>query len=203
MYGRFPKFHRVFLGRDPGTLKSDIVSTKTSIINLFGFETLKLKIRRLKLWKPTVLHDTIACYLDHTVSNVKGNLNQSTYHFLVSNYNVATSVWRDLMPRAGWAGVQASSRQYPSRVLFAWLDMEVTCFCCEVGRERERERERDLHVQSETGRGRDTRAWARRSSSRASRWPLSSRLRSTRPLARSRRAQPSLPLLLLLSLLSS
>ena len=27
---------------------------KTSTINLFGFETLKLKIRRLKLWKPTV-----------------------------------------------------------------------------------------------------------------------------------------------------
>ena len=44
-YGRFPKFHRVSLGRDPGTLKSDIVSTKISTINLFGFETLKLKIR--------------------------------------------------------------------------------------------------------------------------------------------------------------
>ena len=27
---------------------------KTSTINLSGFETLKLKIRRLKLWKPTV-----------------------------------------------------------------------------------------------------------------------------------------------------
>ena len=27
-YGRFPKFHRVFWGRDPGTLKSDIVSNK-------------------------------------------------------------------------------------------------------------------------------------------------------------------------------
>ena len=27
-YGRFPKFHRVFSGRDPGTLKSDIVSKK-------------------------------------------------------------------------------------------------------------------------------------------------------------------------------
>ena len=27
-YGRFPKFHRVVLGRDPGTLKSDIVSKK-------------------------------------------------------------------------------------------------------------------------------------------------------------------------------
>ena len=26
VYGRFPKFHRVVLGRDPGTLKSDIVS---------------------------------------------------------------------------------------------------------------------------------------------------------------------------------
>ena len=38
-FGRFPKFHRVFSGRDPGTLKSDIVSTKTSTINLFGFET--------------------------------------------------------------------------------------------------------------------------------------------------------------------
>ena len=30
------------------------VNKKTSTINLFGFETLKLKIRRLKLWKPTV-----------------------------------------------------------------------------------------------------------------------------------------------------
>ena len=54
IYGRFSKCHRVFLGRDPGTLKSDIVSKKTSTIKLFGFETLKLKIRRLKLWKPTV-----------------------------------------------------------------------------------------------------------------------------------------------------
>ena len=53
-FGRFPKFHRVSFGRDPGTLKSDIVSTKTSTIDLFGFETLKFKIRRLKLWKPTV-----------------------------------------------------------------------------------------------------------------------------------------------------
>ena len=27
-HGRFPKFHRVFFGRDPGTLKSDIVSKR-------------------------------------------------------------------------------------------------------------------------------------------------------------------------------
>ena len=33
-YGRFPKFHRVFLGRDPGTLKSNIVS-KRNIHNRF------------------------------------------------------------------------------------------------------------------------------------------------------------------------
>ena len=36
IYGRFPKFHRSLLGRDPGTLKSDIVSKNTSTINLFG-----------------------------------------------------------------------------------------------------------------------------------------------------------------------
>ena len=28
LYGRIPKFHSVFFGRDPGTLKSDIVSKK-------------------------------------------------------------------------------------------------------------------------------------------------------------------------------
>ena len=53
-YSRFPKINRVLLGRDPGTLKSDIVSKRISTINLFGFETLKLEIRRLKLWKLTV-----------------------------------------------------------------------------------------------------------------------------------------------------
>ena len=37
--GRFQRCHRVLFGRDPGTLKSDIVSTKTSTINFFGFET--------------------------------------------------------------------------------------------------------------------------------------------------------------------
>ena len=31
-HGRFPKFHRVLLGRDPGTLKSDIVSKKVQLI---------------------------------------------------------------------------------------------------------------------------------------------------------------------------
>ena len=39
--------------RGPGSGRATM-SQKTSTINLFGFETLKLKIRRLKLWKPTV-----------------------------------------------------------------------------------------------------------------------------------------------------
>ena len=38
------------------------VKKKTSTVNLFGFETLKLKIRRLKLWKPTASWTTILWY---------------------------------------------------------------------------------------------------------------------------------------------
>ena len=53
-YGRFPKFHRVFVGSRPWHIEIRHRVKKTSTINLFGFETLKLKIRRLKLWKPTV-----------------------------------------------------------------------------------------------------------------------------------------------------
>ena len=49
-----------FLGRRPCTLKSDIVSIKTTTMNLFGFEILKLKIRRLKLWKPTVVVPSVS-----------------------------------------------------------------------------------------------------------------------------------------------
>ena len=42
-----------FLGPRPWHIKIRHRVKKTSTINLFGFETLKLKIRRLKLWKPT------------------------------------------------------------------------------------------------------------------------------------------------------
>ena len=53
LFCRFPKFHRVFWAE---TLAhwNPTSCQKASTINLFGFETLKLKIRRLKLWKPTV-----------------------------------------------------------------------------------------------------------------------------------------------------
>ena len=52
----------VFLGRDPGTLKSDIVSEKYPQLVCSDLR-LKLKIRRLKLWKPTVCHEKcVRCY---------------------------------------------------------------------------------------------------------------------------------------------
>ena len=43
-----------FLGPRPWHIEVRHRVNKTSTINLFGFETLNLKIRRLKLWKPTV-----------------------------------------------------------------------------------------------------------------------------------------------------
>ena len=50
LYGRFPKFHCCF---EPRLKHIEIRHRveKTYTINLFGFEVLKLKIRRLKLWK--------------------------------------------------------------------------------------------------------------------------------------------------------
>ena len=54
-YSRFPKCHRVFVGPRPWYIEIRNRVKQTSTINLFGFETLKLKSRRLKLWKPTVL----------------------------------------------------------------------------------------------------------------------------------------------------
>ena len=54
LYGRFPKFHRVFWGPRPWHVELRHRVKKTSTINLFRLETLKLKIRKLKLWKPTV-----------------------------------------------------------------------------------------------------------------------------------------------------
>ena len=42
-----------FLGPRPWHIEIRHRVRKTSTINLFGFEALKLKLRRLKLWKPT------------------------------------------------------------------------------------------------------------------------------------------------------
>ena len=44
-----------FVGPRPWHIEIRHRVKKTSTISLFGFETLKLKIRRLKLWKPTVV----------------------------------------------------------------------------------------------------------------------------------------------------
>ena len=52
-YGRFPKFH-CFFGPRPWHIEIRHRVKKTFTINLFGFDIFQLKIRRLKLWKPTV-----------------------------------------------------------------------------------------------------------------------------------------------------
>ena len=44
----------VFFGPRPWHIEIRHRVKKTSTINLFEFETLKLKIRRFKFWKPTV-----------------------------------------------------------------------------------------------------------------------------------------------------
>ena len=61
VYGRFPKFHSVFVGPRPWHIEIRHRVKKTSTINLFGFETLKLRFRRLKLWKPTVQCSIMQC----------------------------------------------------------------------------------------------------------------------------------------------
>ena len=43
-----------FFGPRPWHIEIRHRVKKTSTMNMFGFETLKLKFRRLKLWKPTV-----------------------------------------------------------------------------------------------------------------------------------------------------
>ena len=45
----------VFFGPRPWHIEIRHRVKKTSTINLFGFETLELKVRRLKLWKPPEL----------------------------------------------------------------------------------------------------------------------------------------------------
>ena len=55
-----------FFGPRPWHIEIRHRVKKTSTMNLFGFETLKLKIRRLKLWKPgvccDVLRHAMMCY---------------------------------------------------------------------------------------------------------------------------------------------
>ena len=48
------EFSSCFFGPRPWHIEIRHRVKKISITNLFGFETLKLKIRRLKFWKPTV-----------------------------------------------------------------------------------------------------------------------------------------------------
>ena len=61
-----------FFGPRPWHIEIRHRVKKTSTMNLFGFETLTLKIRRLKLWKPTVLG------LSHATL-----MSEAGYHYLL------------------------------------------------------------------------------------------------------------------------
>ena len=101
VYGRFPKFHRVFLGRDPGTLKSDIVSNKTSTINLFGFET-QIENSKTEIMEPDristlsarimMIHSTYT-YYNYTYMCVYTYIHMCIYIYIYRNrYFVYTSI---------------------------------------------------------------------------------------------------------------
>ena len=82
----------------------------TSTINLFGFETLKLKIRRLKLWKPTV-----HCYINlllwrlgviHIIEvliyiYIIAEYTISYIHIYIYIYIIVILIWRRVL----WQGV--------------------------------------------------------------------------------------------------
>ena len=59
-YGRFSEISSFFVGPRPWHIEIRHRVKNTSTIDLFGFETLKLRIRRLKLWKPTA-RDHASC----------------------------------------------------------------------------------------------------------------------------------------------
>ena len=59
----------VFFGAETLAHWNPTSCQKTSTIDFFGFETLKLKIRRLKSWKPTVPFNGPYCTENATMSN--------------------------------------------------------------------------------------------------------------------------------------
>ena len=73
-----------FLGPRPWHIEIRHRVKKTSTINLFGFETLKLNIRRLKLWKPTVWS---------RVAEVKSKCNEVSRSTTIYRSQAKVRVW--------------------------------------------------------------------------------------------------------------
>ena len=62
IHGRFPKFHRVFLGRDPGTLKSDHRVKKTStLIYIYIYIYIYMYCGSVHLNTPGNWHPEVLC----------------------------------------------------------------------------------------------------------------------------------------------
>ena len=70
----------VFFGPRPWHIEIRHRVKQTSTINLLGFETLELTIRRLKLWTPTVVGDILAKSPMPQVSVANGDLEEAYIH---------------------------------------------------------------------------------------------------------------------------
>ena len=92
--GRFPKFHRVFVWPRPWHIEIRHRVKRISTINLFGFETLKLKIRRLKLWRPGVWHMIRNCFCYHFIETTDSTSTTNNY------WNIKQQLAKVLPPHA-------------------------------------------------------------------------------------------------------
>ena len=80
-----------FFGPRPWHIEIRHRVKKTPTISSFGFETLKLKIRRLKLWKPTVVRNDYDYMITSGMRNVRlydsASLRNYDYDIALRNYD--------------------------------------------------------------------------------------------------------------------
>ena len=139
-----------FFGPRPWHIEIRHRVKKTPTINLFGFETLKLKFRRLKLWKPTV-------HFSADLHFPVGGLPGGALEFLLGSYiyiyiytHTYTHIHTFILPcgassepGARWATTSAplQAARHLRFVVSISLSLYIYIYIY-VERERERERER-------------------------------------------------------------
>ena len=81
------------------------MSKKTSTINLLGFETLELKTRRLKLWKPTVWHilQEVPGPGDYTYTYIYIYISLSLYIYIYIHIYIYIYIYDNQEPFGGGA----------------------------------------------------------------------------------------------------
>ena len=77
LYGRFPKCHSVFWGRDPGTLKSDIVSKNIHnyFVRIWDSQIENSKIEIMETDRKSFLLHRLASHAEHEERQDAANLN--------------------------------------------------------------------------------------------------------------------------------